>query len=66
MIFRRREIREITQEEAEIEYRERLRRTAEFVKKANTKCARCDELYYYHDVVSSSCLLFLEPEEGSS
>ena len=55
--------RQITQAEAEIEYRERFEKQAAREKYLNARCARCGSLRFYHEEGCPwTCLLFLEPE----
>ena len=57
---------QITQAEAEIEYRERFKKQVAREKYLNAKCARCGNRRFDHEQGCSwTCLLFLEPEDGN-
>ena len=55
--------RQITQEEAEVEYRERIAKLDRIIKRDTTNCARCGYMRSTHGQGATyCCLLFLEPE----
>ena len=56
----------MTQEEAEVEYRERIAKQVARQKYLNANCARCGNRRFDHEQGCSwTCLLFLEPEDGN-
>ena len=57
----------MTQEEAEVEYRERIAKRDRILKRDTTECARCGYMRSTHEQGATyCCLLFLEPEGGES
>ena len=57
---------QMTQAEAEIEYRERIAKRDRILKRNATNCARCGCMRSTHEQgFIHCCLLFLEPEDGN-